>query len=282
MRLLPVGVAILGLAVAVSIRDSFAPVQRAEDTGASLPSARTRAIPTPPETTTAPARSVTAREPSHGISGPAAVARNNAVDAARPPSRAIATVATTTRLEQPPAARERRPSPAMAFATLLESGEFTDTMGPIARLYLAYFNRLPDYEGFQWYIDRRDEGTALDFIADEFAGSREFGTKYGDVDNAGFLDRMASNVFEGGLDPAQRAHWLAQLDSGAMTRGQVMLALSESGAFRAATDNEVFVAIAYAETLQRAPRLEDWDRWVAFLDAGHPRSDLIAELLRAR
>jgi hypothetical protein len=171
---------------------------------------------------------------------------------------------------------------AEAFASLLESGEFEGTMGPIARLYLAYFQRLPDVEGFQYYIDELDGGRPLAAIADEFAGSREFADRYGAVDNAGFLDRIAQNVFEGGIDPAQRAHWLAQLDSGAMSRGQVMLALSESNGFRAATDNEVFVAIAYAETLQRTPEVTDWVRWVTFLDAGHPRSALIEELIGPR
>ena len=155
-------------------------------------------------------------------------------------------------------------------------------MGPVARLYLAYFQRLPDFEGFQYYIGERDGGRPLAAIADEFAGSREFADRYGAVDNAGFLDRIAQNVLEGGIDPAQRAYWLAQLDSGATTRGQAMLAISETSGFRAATDNEVFVAIAYAETLQRAPEVADWVRWVTFLDAGNPRGALIEELLRTR
>ena len=169
-----------------------------------------------------------------------------------------------------------------AFAVLFESGEFEGTMGPVARLYLAYFVRLPDFEGFQYYIDESDGGRPLAAIADEFAGSREFLDRYGSVDNAAFLDRMAQNVFEGGIDSAQRAQWLEQLESGAITRGQVVLALSESNGFRAATDNDVFVAIAYAETLQRAPEVADRVRWVTFLDAGHPRSALIQELLRTR
>ena len=169
-----------------------------------------------------------------------------------------------------------------AFVTVLESDEFEGTMAPLARLYLAYFQRLPDFEGFQYYIDERDGGRPLDAIAEEFAHSREFAERYGALDNTAFIDRIAQNVLEHGLDPAQRPWWVAQLDSGALSRGQAVLALAESNGFRAATDNEVFVAIAYAETLQRAPDLADWGRWVAYLDAGHPRSALIAELLRRR
>ena len=77
---------------------------------------------------------------------------------------------------------------------------------------------------------------------DEFAGSREFAQLYGAVDNARFLDLIAQNV-DSGIDPDQRAQWLAQLDSGALTRGQVMLALSESDDFRELAHGHVLVAI---------------------------------------
>lgn len=115
-------------------------------------------------------------------------------------------------------------------------------MGPVARLYLAYFQRLPDFEGFEYYIVERDDGRPLADIADEFAGSREFAERYGALDNPGFLDRIARNV-DSEIDPEQRAQWLSQLDAGVVTRGQVLLALSESDGFREDTANEVFAAI---------------------------------------
>jgi len=121
-------------------------------------------------------------------------------------------------------------------------------MAPVARLYLAYFQRLPDSEGFEYYIDERDGGRPLADIADDFAGSREFAQRYGALDNAQFLDRIARNVVESGremgeIDAEQRAQWLAQLDSGALTRGQVMLELSEGDGFRVATGDEVAGAV---------------------------------------
>ncbi len=115
-------------------------------------------------------------------------------------------------------------------------------MRPVARLYLAYFQRHPDFQGFEYYIDEREGGRPLADIADEFAGSREFADRYGALDNAQFLDRIERNV-GGEIDPEQRAQWLAQLDTGVVTRGQVMLALSESDGFREATGDEVYVAI---------------------------------------
>ena len=171
---------------------------------------------------------------------------------------------------------------AEVIASNIASEEFQDVVSPLARLYLAYFNRPPDYEGFDYYIGERERGEPLDAIAEEFAGSLEFDQRYGSVDNASFVDRVFQNVFDGPGDAAQRAYWIGQLESGNMTRGQVMLAFSESPAFRAATGNEVLVATAYAETLGRAPDPADFARWVGFLDAGNPPQALIDGLLADR
>jgi uncharacterized protein DUF4214 len=167
------------------------------------------------------------------------------------------------------------------IASIIGSDEFKDTVGPLARLYFAYFDRYPDFEGLDYYIGERERGTPLDSIADEFAGSPEFGIRYGSVDNAAFVDRVYHNVFGAPPDSAQRAYWIGQLDAG-MSRGQVMLAFSEGTDFRALTGNEVFVTMAYAEALQRMPDPADFARWVRFLDAGNPRAAVIDGLLATR
>lgn len=184
-----------------------------------------------------------------------------------------------------PAVREFAPGSkahSEAIASNIASEEFQEVVSPLARLYLAYFNRPPDYEGFDYYIGERERGEPLDAIAEEFAGSPEFGQRYGALDNASFVDRVFQNIFGSPADAGRRAYWIAQLESGSMTRGQVMLAFSESPAFRAATGNEVWVAMAYAETLRRAPDPADFARWVSFLDAGNPPRALIDRLLADR
>jgi hypothetical protein len=168
------------------------------------------------------------------------------------------------------------------IASNIASEEFQDVASPLARLYLAYFNRPPDYEGFDYYIGERDRGEPLDAVADEFAGSAEFNTRYGSLDNAAFVDRVLQNIFGFPGDAEQHAYWVDQIESGRMTRGQVMLIFSESPGYRAMTANEVFVAMAYAETLGRAPDPADFSRWVGFLDAGNPRRAVIDGLLADR
>lgn len=169
-----------------------------------------------------------------------------------------------------------------AIAGNIASEEFQDVVTPLARLYLAYFGRVPDHEGLDYYIGERDRGEPLEAIADEFAGSAEFNARYGALDHAAFVDRVHRNIF--GIPPSaeQRAYWVDELASGRLTRGQVMLINSESPGYVAMTANEVFVAIAYAETLGRAPDPTDLSRWLRFLDAGNPRRAVIDGLLADR
>jgi hypothetical protein len=171
---------------------------------------------------------------------------------------------------------------AEAIASTLASGGVQALAAPVARLYFASFNRAPDYEGLNYYIDERNGGEPLAAIADEFAGSVEFDGRYGELDNAAFVDRIHLNIAGSAADAALRAQWIAQLDSGAMTRGELMVALSESTQFRSLTANPVFVTLAYAETLGRAPSPAELERWVAYLDRGHPRDEVIQELLGKR
>jgi hypothetical protein len=169
-----------------------------------------------------------------------------------------------------------------AIASVIESPEFLDTASPVARLYLAYFGRGPDAEGLNYYVAQREGGRDLDAISAEFAGSREIELRFGDLDNGAFVERMFRNVFGDAGSAEQRAGWVAQLDSGAMTRGQVMLAFSESDAFRTASANEVFVSIAYTEIFGREPLPTELARWVAVLDAGSSGEAVIRSLLASR
>lgn len=171
---------------------------------------------------------------------------------------------------------------AEVIAKSIASEEFQDAVTPLARLYLAYFGRVPDYEGFDHYIGERERGEPLEAIADEFAGSAEFSTRYGVLDNGAFVDRVHLNIFGSSASAEARAYWVDQIESGRLTRGQVMLAFSESPGYRAMTAHEVFVAIAYAETLRRAPDPAALARWVAFLAAGNPPRAVIDALLADR
>ena len=58
---------------------------------------------------------------------------------------------------------------------LLASPEFGGRVGPVVRLYLAAFDRLPDHPGLQYWLGQVRAGTSLRTVAAVFAGSESTG-----------------------------------------------------------------------------------------------------------
>ena len=102
-----------------------------------------------------------------------------------------------------------------------------DNVGPVARLYQAYFLRAGERDGVRYWIG---SGLSYRAISDAFAASPEFQQRYGSVGDAAFVDLVYSNVLGRGADAAGRAYWLRELGRG-VTRGQIMLGFSESTEF---------------------------------------------------
>jgi hypothetical protein len=165
-------------------------------------------------------------------------------------------------------------------AVFLATPEFEAKAAPVARLYLSYFLRVPDYSGLDFWIGRHRAGESIESISDRFASSPEFAGRYGSLDDHHFVDRVYRNVLGRAPDAAGQSFWTAKL-AAATSRGQVMLSFSESPEYHALTGNEVFVTMVYAGMLRRAPDPEGFARWVDFLDAGNSREALIREVLES-
>ena len=170
-------------------------------------------------------------------------------------------------------------SRADAVASVIRSREFQETVTPLARLYLATFGRYPDYEGLNHYTGQREEARPLHEIAGEFTSSREFEQRYGTLDNAQFVELLFVNVIGNASQADVRGYWVEALESGRMTRGEVLVDLAESGAFRERTAPEVFVSTAYTEILRRTPDPAVYAYWVSQLRSGHPYRSVINGLL---
>ncbi len=103
--------------------------------------------------------------------------------------------------------------------------ELTDS---VARLYSAFFLRLPDGDGWDyWLTTFQNATTDLLDIAEAFVASDEFQEMYGSLSNAEFVQLVYRNVL--GRAPKQEGfeHWVNALNAG-YARGAVMLAFSES------------------------------------------------------
>ena len=91
----------------------------------------------------------------------------------------------------------------------------------ISRLYLAYFQRLPEESGLAYWRSVANSGVGLAAISDVFAGSAEFINTYGNLTNEQFVNQIYLNVLQRPADPGGQAYWTGQLANG-VTRGQVM------------------------------------------------------------
>lgn len=125
----------------------------------------------------------------------------------------------------------------------------------IQRLYGAVFDRAPDDGGFAFWVNELKSGArSLREIADAMVGiSPEFTDTYGNLNNLDFVNRLYLNVQGRPGEAGGVAFWRGQLDSGARSRGGVVLGFSESPEYRAATGSTVPLDRLYCAFFLRNP-----------------------------
>jgi hypothetical protein len=164
---------------------------------------------------------------------------------------------------------------AQMVETFFNSGEFQGRGAPVVRLYFAYFLRIPDYGGLQYWIERFRTGATLIGISNAFAASPEFIATYGNLSNSRFVERVYANVLGRLPDNEGLQFWLGQLNNSLITRGEMMVAFSESPEYRGLIGAEVYVTMMYVGMLRRAPDAPGFAQWVGYLEQGNPSLSLI-------
>lgn len=117
-------------------------------------------------------------------------------------------------------------------AALAEIVEANPSAAMVDRLYLAFFQRYPDAEGWDHWIEARSEGHRLEDIAEWFAESDEFQNRYGSVDFSELLDRLYLDVLGRAPDEDGKAYWLGLLNNDEITRGTIVVYFTESAELR--------------------------------------------------
>lgn len=173
-----------------------------------------------------------------------------------------------------PPSRAPFASPDRHIAEVMASPWFEPVVAPVARLYWAYFDRIPDHGGLTFWAARRREGSSLITMSRSFAASREFQRTYGALSDGAFVDLVYANVLDRVPDPGGRAFWVGRLRRGE-PRGQVMASFSESSEHVRTMRDEVEVLATYAGMLRRSPSATELERWV-----DSPRLRLIDEIRR--
>ncbi len=109
----------------------------------------------------------------------------------------------------------------------------------IDRLYSAYFLRSPDGSGFSFWATEYASGRwNLERMSDFFATSDEFNARYSTLTNAEFVNLVYRNVLNRVPESDGFNFWLSQLDTGALSRGGLMIRFSESKEYALITGTE--------------------------------------------
>jgi alpha-tubulin suppressor-like RCC1 family protein len=151
---------------------------------------------------------------------------------------------------------------------------------PVARLYRAFLGRAPDAGGLKFWVNRhRFGGWSLTRMADSFASSNEFKTKYGTLTNRQFVTRIYTDVLGRTADSSGVNYWTGKLDSGSRTRGGVMIGFSESNEYKRKQAENTDVAVAHVFLLNRTATTAETNDWVTRQKAGTSVAVLATELL---
>jgi hypothetical protein len=155
-------------------------------------------------------------------------------------------------------------TPVSFIGQLLAAPEFEARVAPVARLYWAYFDRIPDTEGLlHWIHETGHHGATLGEVSQAFVGSAEFAATYGSLSDSDFVRLVYRNVLDRDPDATGESYWIGLLTDRVVSRGDVMVGFSESAEYRAALASKVRVVLAYVAMLERSPDPGGLDHWAA-------------------
>jgi len=169
----------------------------------------------------------------------------------------------------------------------VSSTEFQNRIAPVARLYSAYFLRLPDTGGLTNWINYKVYGNAangnvpatLEDISQQFADSAEFNLRYGSLNDTEFVTLVYQNVLKRDPDPVGLSNWVQFLTEGSKTRGGVMIGFSESTEYKDAVDVDIRVISLYYGMLRRAPDPDGFNNWSSYIKSGVSATVLVEAFL---
>ena len=163
--------------------------------------------------------------------------------------------------------------------TLAEVVAANNSAAMVDRLYLIFFGRTPDADGYDYWISERSHGESLEDIAEWFAESAEFQRRYGGGTFEDFLNRLYTNVLNRTPDGDGNRYWLNLLERGEVTRGTIVVYFSEGdeavGLSRLRTERTVLERILTG----RRPSETDINEWRQ-LRTSHDLADAIDILLQ--
>ena len=105
-----------------------------------------------------------------------------------------------------------------------------DVTGKMFRVYNAAFNRFPDSDGLEYWIEKNGSGENTERqVAESFLASTEFKEKYGeDLSNEQYVKTLYQNILDREPDVDGYNYWVGQLNNGIEDRSELLLGFAES------------------------------------------------------
>ncbi len=99
------------------------------------------------------------------------------------------------------------------------------TRESIAELFVAFFDRAPAAEGLDYWLN--DSGLEIEQISQSFFDQVETKTLYPDtMSDSVFVNTIFNNVFDRDAKPDGLTYWVGQLESGAVSKSEMILAIA--------------------------------------------------------
>lgn len=137
----------------------------------------------------------------------------------------------------------------------------------IDRLYLAFFLREPDTEGWEHWIGTHAAGNRLEDIAEWFAESREFQRRYEGTDFSQFLDQLYLDVLGRTPDIEGKNYWLGLLRDGRINRGTIVVYFTEGAELRRAAESRTELTVIHRAMGWERPTPTEFEAWAALRQA---------------
>ncbi|MCU1353441.1 MAG: hypothetical protein JWM05_2650 [Acidimicrobiales bacterium] len=169
-------------------------------------------------------------------------------------------------------------SPSLYIVARSHAAPWSGGRASVLRLYWAFFKRAPDQGGFQFWVDKVKSGSSLDVVAQAFAQSPEFKTKYGPLDDTAFVKLVYVNVLNRAADANGTAHWVDQLQHHGLKRGSMMIGFSESAEGRRVIEPVTDTVLIYLAMIRTFPTKAFFDQWRTTLGPAKPASVLVDTL----
>ena len=160
--------------------------------------------------------------------------------------------------------------------------EFFDRARSVASVYRGALGREGEYNGWLHNLNAmRFGGLTFTELATYFLQCPEYLLKYGYPDNTGFMYLLYRNVLERDPDLTGLTDAVRILDSGAVTRTDMLLYFITSPEYTQRFHNPDFVRLVFFTQLRRYPDMAGWNTYLNLMQSGTPSVEIIDSILRS-